>query len=240
MSSLTQKVIVTTSWDDGHVLDFKVAKLLHKYKLQGTFYVSPHDTEFAQSKLLLNKDIKKLSQEFEIGAHTMTHPTLTELSDADAYLEILNSKKYLEKVIGKKVECFCYPKGKYQNRHVEIVKESGFRMARTTKRFTGRINSSSPFEINTSIHAYRHWSDIVDIIKVAHFNPINTFRYLLNWDLLAIAYYERIYAQGGVFHLWGHSWEIESNNDWGRLEHVFSVISEHRDTDYVSNGSLIP
>ena len=30
---------ITTSWDDGHPLDLRVAELLAKYGLQGTFYV---------------------------------------------------------------------------------------------------------------------------------------------------------------------------------------------------------
>ena len=33
-------VFVTTSWDDGHVLDHKVANLLESYDLPGTFYVA--------------------------------------------------------------------------------------------------------------------------------------------------------------------------------------------------------
>lgn len=30
---------ITTSWDDGHPLDLRVAELLSEYHLQGTFYV---------------------------------------------------------------------------------------------------------------------------------------------------------------------------------------------------------
>ncbi len=30
---------ITTSWDDGHPLDFRVAELLSKYGLRGTFYI---------------------------------------------------------------------------------------------------------------------------------------------------------------------------------------------------------
>ena len=230
---------MTTSWDDGHMLDLRVAELLAKYNIKGTFYVSPHDVEFKQIKLLQNTDIKNLSKGFEIGAHTMTHPTLTILGDSAAYQEIICSKKFLEKVIGKKVKSFCYPKGKYQERHVKMVKEIGFSMARTTKRYNTRIDTKNPFEINTSIHAYRHWSDIFSIIRVARFNPVNTIKYVLNWDLLAIAYFEKICTEGGVFHLWGHSWEIDKNKDWGRLENVLTVISNRKNIDYVDNGSLL-
>ena len=37
----TQKdLIVTTSWDDGQKVDLKLAKLLIKYDVKGTFYIT--------------------------------------------------------------------------------------------------------------------------------------------------------------------------------------------------------
>ena len=47
-----KKTIVTTSWDDGHKLDLKLAALLKKYNIKGTFYISPHDNEFSKNELL--------------------------------------------------------------------------------------------------------------------------------------------------------------------------------------------
>jgi hypothetical protein len=41
-------VFVTTSWDDGHILDHKLASLLHDYRLRGTFYIAPKNVELAQ------------------------------------------------------------------------------------------------------------------------------------------------------------------------------------------------
>jgi len=35
-----KKVIVTTSWDDGHLLDLRLAQLLQDAGLKGTFYIS--------------------------------------------------------------------------------------------------------------------------------------------------------------------------------------------------------
>ena len=38
------KTLITTSWDDGNKLDIKVAELLDKYGMKGTFYIAklPH------------------------------------------------------------------------------------------------------------------------------------------------------------------------------------------------------
>src|SRR3989344_6448243 len=68
-----KKVIVTTSWDDGHKLDLKVASILKKYSIKGTFYICPEDRELRKSELLSDREIVMLSKDFEIGAHTMTH-----------------------------------------------------------------------------------------------------------------------------------------------------------------------
>ncbi len=33
------RVIITTSWDDGHPLDLKLAELLQRYAIPATFYI---------------------------------------------------------------------------------------------------------------------------------------------------------------------------------------------------------
>jgi peptidoglycan/xylan/chitin deacetylase (PgdA/CDA1 family) len=115
-----KKVLVTTSWDDGHILDMRLASILKKYGISGTFYVSPKDREFMPEQLLTDEQIKELSKEFEIGAHTMTHPHLTDLSDEHALQEIAGSKEYLERLLGKPVTSFCYPAGYYNPKHVGL------------------------------------------------------------------------------------------------------------------------
>jgi hypothetical protein len=46
-----------------------------------------------------------------------------------------------------------------------------------------------------------------------------------NWEQLAIALFERTCQQGGLFHLWGHSWELERTNGWQKLERVLAYIA---------------
>ncbi len=232
------KVIVTTSWDDGHVLDMKLAALLRKYGLKGTFYISPLDSHTVPSERLIPEQIQELSKDFEIGAHTMTHPNLLKLSYADAEKEILDSKLYLEKVINRPVTAFCYPSGRYDKQHVSMVKRIGFTVARTVKRFSFHQLKDS-LQMETSVHVYDHWSDFWDILRFSHFNPVKFLRYYRHWDELAIAMFEQVFKTGGVFHIWGHSWEIDRNNDWKRLERVFRFISGRSNVLYVSNKEIV-
>lgn len=231
-----KKIIVTTSWDDGHVLDLKVSGLLKKYGLTGTFYISPEDRELPQTKRLSKDQVLELSKNFEIGAHTITHPRLSSITDIEAEFEITSSKKTLENWLGQEVFSFCYPGGDFHEAHKKIVKAAGFKLARTVSRFTTSIGEDY-FAIPTTVHAYRHWSDVLPIFRQG--GLANFFKYYLNWDELAISLFEKTYKEGGVFHLWGHSWEIEKNHDWERLEKVFRHISNRPNVVYLTNGKML-
>ena len=62
-----ESVFVTTSWDDGHILDHKLAGLLDDYGLRATFYVAPRNIELPQQERLRNRDLQALARDFEIG-----------------------------------------------------------------------------------------------------------------------------------------------------------------------------
>jgi rhamnosyl/mannosyltransferase len=92
------------------------------------------------------------------------------------------------------------------------------------------------FRLPTTVHAYRHWSDIVPILKA-----VGVRKFLscyLNWDELAIHLFDTTARTGGVFHFWGHSWEIDQHNDWARLERVLAHIGGREKAAYVTNGAL--
>jgi peptidoglycan/xylan/chitin deacetylase (PgdA/CDA1 family) len=211
--------IVTTSWDDGHALDLRLAGLLKHYGVAGTLYIAPDDHEIAVSDRLTQKEVATLAKDFEIGAHTMTHPDLRGLDEEAARSEITRSKETLEAWTKKPVTSFCYPRGAYGAREVGMVKDAGFSYARTVRR--GSMVRGPALEARTSVHAYDHVFD---------FRP---------WDTLAIALFNRVVAEGGVFHLWGHSWEIDAHHDWDRLERVLKYIGGHDGVLYRTNGHLI-
>ena len=229
-------VVVTTSWDDGHKHDLRLAQLLKDYGLKATFYVSPENQEFAQHDLLTLPELREISRDFEIGAHTLTHPRLPTISQEQARKEIIESKAVLEEVTGKEISTFCYPGGAYRALHVKLVRDAGYRYARTVLRY--RFEMDKPHEAPTSMQAYNHRSDVWKIARFARFQPMNFLRYL-KWDTLARAMFDRVVEDGGVYHIWGHSWEIDRHNDWERLETVFRYISAHPKVKYVTNGELI-
>ncbi|MFM2449126.1 MAG: hypothetical protein RIS44_1576 [Pseudomonadota bacterium] len=72
----------------------------------------------------------------QIGAHTVSHPILATLSDAEARDEIQRSKHHLEDLLDEPITLFAYPNGKpgedYVPQSVEIVKDLGFEAAVST------------------------------------------------------------------------------------------------------------
>jgi peptidoglycan/xylan/chitin deacetylase (PgdA/CDA1 family) len=229
---------VTTSWDDGHVYDFAVANLLTTYQLSGTFYIAPLNGEFPTRARLRDRDIVELSTQFEIGGHTLTHVRLPTASPDVASAEIASGKNYLEDCIGRRLISFCYPGGEYTPFHMEMVRNAGFQLARTVERHCVD-RPSSLMEVPTTFHAYQHLSDGTAALRMATGNPFRAARYFSHWDTWAIALFEQVLTHGGVFHLWGHSWELERQGDWDRLERVMAHISGRQEVTYIANGQLV-
>lgn len=85
----------------------------------------------------------------EVGAHTHTHPRLSDLDAAAQLAEIGGNKAYLETVVGRPVTSFAYPyggSGDYDSTSVECARAAGFMSACANVR--GRVGrGSDPFEL---------------------------------------------------------------------------------------------
>ena len=198
-----QKHIFETSWDDGHPLDLKLAGLLKKYDIPAIFFVPISNHEKAVMK---NSQLVELSKMFEIGGHTLNHELLTRLEfNDDIVHQIVEGKNKVEDIIESKIDKFCYPRGYFNKEIKKIVEDAGFKSARTTELF--KLNYEDEFEKPTTIHV-----------------SSRQLRYSEDWEYYAKHYLEEWKQQGGIFHLWGHSWEIERLGLWFRLEEFFKYL----------------
>jgi peptidoglycan/xylan/chitin deacetylase (PgdA/CDA1 family) len=72
----------------------------------------------------------------EIGAHTVSHPVLTAISNAEARAEIANGRARLQEITQSAVRLFAYPSGKpgqdFEARHVTMLRAQGFDAAVTS------------------------------------------------------------------------------------------------------------
>ena len=64
-----------------------------------------------------------------IGSHGCTHIKLSECDDDQARYEIMESKRKLEKIIGREVFAYAYSNGVASKRDIKLVKKAGYRYA---------------------------------------------------------------------------------------------------------------
>lgn len=68
---------------------------------------------------------------FEIGGHTVTHPSLPSLVPSEQADEIVFGSRYLQKLIGQPVLSFAYPFGEWQQVTSDILGRAGYECAVT-------------------------------------------------------------------------------------------------------------
>lgn len=91
-------------------------------------------------------DVRALiDADWELGAHTFTHPDLRTLDDAALEHEVGGSRIEIAARFGVRVDFFCYPAGRYDERVVEAVRRAGFVGATTT--LEGIATADRPFEL---------------------------------------------------------------------------------------------
>lgn len=231
---------LTISVDDGHPIDHKSAELLNKYGLKATFYIPKINLE---RKVMEESDIKIIADSFEIGAHTYSHKPLWEIPENEMKKEVRNGKNWLEQLLGREITAFCYPRGKFNASIINAVRDSGFRGARTCM-YNLNDFPKNPFLWGLSTHAHSHSK----AIQIRHAILERNFKGLMDFFLIQKGSVdwvnqfkfavEHVAENGGVAHLYLHSWEIEESNDWKRLEDLFRYLSEKRELRRVTNGEL--
>lgn len=227
------KVYITTSWDDGNVYDIKLAKLLKKYNIPATFYIPIENIE----RLCMNESqIKFINRYFDIGGHSYRHIDLTKINIDTAKKEIYLGKKRLENILNKNLYSFCYPKGKWNKEIIEILKNVGFIGARTIDLFNVEIKN--PYLYGPTIEVYDH--NLLYLFKqliksknlymykfLLHMYEKNKiFRSSINWYNLSLLTLKYVLNYGGIWHLYGHSWQVEKENNWFQLEKLFQTLKE--------------
>ena len=191
------------SFDDGSIFDKKIAQLLEKYGFTGTFYI-PSNCDLSP------KIIKQISINHYIGGHTETHPMdMKLLSCGDLTVEVRNNKKWLEEITGHNINSFCYPRGRYNDNVIAILKEEGFIEARTTQVLRTTL-PEDPFRRDTTIHVFQR----------SEYNG-------MAWQNVARSMFKQAKENDGYFHLWGHGWEINRDKNWEKFEKLLEYIRDN-------------
>jgi peptidoglycan/xylan/chitin deacetylase (PgdA/CDA1 family) len=129
----TAENLVCVTFDDGWRDNLAAAETLAEHEVPATIYVT--SGYVGNPNMVSEPELSQLaaSPGIEIGAHSVTHPHLDELSVDDARREIVDSRFAIEQSIGRGVDTFAYPHGAY-DRHVrQVVEDAGFTSAAAVK-----------------------------------------------------------------------------------------------------------
>ncbi len=225
----TKRKAFTLSYDDGVVQDVRLIQLLNKYGLKCTFNLN---SEFLGKGGFLSKgtimhykirpeDVRELYKDHEVAVHTLTHPLLPSLEEAEVIRQVEQDRLNLEELTGKPVVGMAYPGGGVNNddRVAQIIKEhTGVKYART-------LTNTDSFDEQDNLYRYQP----------------NTHH--LNWDRLtrlAKEFVELDTDKPQIFYVWGHSYEMDLDSaNWVKLEEFFQFISGREDIFYGTNTEVL-
>lgn len=225
-----KKKAITFSYDDGVTQDKRLVSLFNKYGLRASFNINsallskPGELIRDGVRVSHNKidpgELRELYSGHEVAAHTLTHPALPELSDGEIVRQVEEDRLRLSELVGYEVIGLAYPGGgvNHDERTVQIVRErTGIKYARTIISTGGFDLCDDLFRVKPT--AYHH-EDIEALFRLAE-------------DFL-----DGDGTEPKLFYIWGHSYEFDIHDDWGRFEEFCEMISRRDDVFYGTNKEV--
>jgi len=137
---------VCITFDDGCETDLiAAAPVLREFGFNATFYLA---AGFLGTPGYLHpSQVRDLdAQGFEIGCHSMTHPYLSDLPEAELKHEIVDAKLHIETMVGHPIQHFSCPGGRYDQRTLQTARQAGFATVANSQ-FHANSPSTSRYEL---------------------------------------------------------------------------------------------
>jgi peptidoglycan/xylan/chitin deacetylase (PgdA/CDA1 family) len=137
---------VCITFDDGCETDLiAAAPVLNEFGFRATFYLTAGF--LGTSGYLDANQVRQLDEHgFEIGCHSMTHRYLSDVGETEMKHEIIDAKLQIERIVGRPIEHFSLPGGRYDARTLEMARKAGFRTVATSL-FHVNSASTSPYKL---------------------------------------------------------------------------------------------
>ena len=219
-----KKKAFNITYDDGVLQDERFVAMLNKYGIKGTFNLNSQLMQEAfswthpngmQVKRLSPERAKHLYDGHEVASHTLTHPYMHGLTDAELYRQMKSDKENLEKLFDREVRGFAVPFDYYDDRIAACAKACGFAYARKSE-FSGSFTPCAD--------AY-HWKT-----GIYHIDPE-----LTNF----VAAFLNTQEELAVCQIVGHSYDLDAENLWGTMELICAAISKCDDIWFCTNEELV-
>ena len=216
---------VTFSFDDGNFDDIRLVSVMNKYGIKSTFNLCSSmlaDTvtwNYTPEKEVGHFNYSECPNLFdghEVASHTVRHRALEELSPAAVHDEIELDRIFLKALYGYDIVGMAFPYGSYGEKVTGFLKNSDILYCRTTRDTNGfRFPESLP---------------ILD--PTCHFMAGNL-------NELADEFLADDSDEDLLFYIWGHSYELVTEEDWEIFENFCKKISGKDDIYYCTNKEAI-
>lgn len=222
---------LTFSFDDGVTQDRRLIEMFNRYGLKCTFNLN---SELLGTTNSLERNAHRVSHDkvspdevatlyagHEVAVHTLTHPMLPELEEAEVVRQVEQDRLTLSRLAGYEVVGMAYPGGgkNYDERVAQIIREkTGVRYART-------IASNHSFQPQQALHTFHptvHFIDEADLFRLGE-------------QFLALDA-----QQESLFYVWGHSYEMDAEYiSWERFEEFCRMMAGRDDIFYGTNREVL-
>jgi peptidoglycan/xylan/chitin deacetylase (PgdA/CDA1 family)/GT2 family glycosyltransferase len=146
---------VVITFDDGYADNYSLAyPILQSHNIPATIFVVSdyvgranewdQEGDLAGRPLLSWTQVRELSSNgIQIGAHSCSHPVLTEISESEAKQQIAGSQKDLQSKLGVDIDIIAYPYGEYNETTQDTARQAGFMAGCTTDAQLNTLTSPS-------------------------------------------------------------------------------------------------
>lgn len=129
---MPEKGIVIT-FDDGHLSNYAIAfPILLKFSFRAEFFITSEQISDS-NRMNVHQLLEMIDNGMSIGSHGLTHTYLDDLSTMEAKKEIQQSRESLSKMIGRSVDTFSAPGGRFRDQHVQIAVNCGYNVFCTSR-----------------------------------------------------------------------------------------------------------
>lgn len=218
------KKFLTFSYDDGTIYDRRLVDLLNKYGLKCTFnlnsglfehsYTLSWDDYSVEHTKIRRDEVADLYKGHEVASHSISHPRLSDLNDADVIHEVEDDRKALSELCGYEVRGFAYPGGPFYTADTiaAMKRGTGVEYARATFSTLDFKVPDNWFEWQPSAY---HGDGVLND--------------------LAQRFIDAESDEDLILYIFGHSYEIEAWNAWDRMEEFFKFVSGREGITYATN-----
>lgn len=212
---MTQKYFAF-SFDDGTPNDARLVALLDRYGIKASFHLNagliPLDGKIGPWDRLPLSTLASLYGNHEVAAHSFTHPDLTQMASEAIALELQSDIETLDRYFHQTTRGFAYPYGTFNDTVLQELKQTPLVYARTIRGTHGFELPRNPLLLDPTCH----FNDprLEELTEL-----------FLSDD-----------PQPKFFLIWGHSYELHSEEDWARFEAFLKKVAHHKDVFY---GSIL-